>query len=365
MKRLAILVVVLVLSLTSTGFADDEYYDPIMVKAVVLEAGEAVTEEGMYEGIKVQHVKVKITSGIYKGMVLDLDNHMSDNIVYDIVVKEKDKVIVVIDDEDNLSDAYISDFQRSNYIFYLVGIFVILILAIGKIKGLKSVISLGLTVASVFYILLPMLLKGANPIPVSIAIAIGVTVVTILLVSGVNYKSVAAILGTSSGVLVAGIISYYIGSKAHLTGLNSEEASMLMYIPQNITFNFRNLLFAGIILGALGAVMDVGMSIASAIDEIHNANNKLTTKDLFKSGMNVGKDIMGTMTNTLILAYTGSSIPLLLLFSAYEASLIKVLNLDIIATEAVRSLAGSIGLVLTIPITALISSIMTKKQKQS
>ncbi|MFA5576171.1 MAG: YibE/F family protein [Tissierellaceae bacterium] len=364
MKRLAVLVIIFVLGLTSIGLAEDDYYDPVMVNALVLEAGEAVTEEGMYEGIKVQHVRVQIKSGDYKGKVMDLENHLSDNVVYDIIVKEGDKVIVVIEEEDGLMEVYITDFQRSNHILYLVIFFIGLILAIGKIKGLKAVISLGLTVASIFYILLPLILKGANPIPVSIAIAVGVTIATILLVSGANYKSLSAILGTSAGVLVAGIISYYIGLKAHLTGLSSEEASMLIYIPQNIAFNFRNLLFAGIILGALGAVMDVGMSIASSIDEIYNANNQLSTKDLFKSGMNVGKDIMGTMTNTLILAYAGSSIPLLLLFSAYETSLIKVLNLDLIATEAVRSLAGSIGLVLTIPITAFISSIMTKKQKR-
>ena len=142
------------------------------------------------------------------------------------------------------------------------------------------------------------------------------------------------------------------------------EAMMLAYIPQEVNFDFRSLLFSGIILGSLGAVMDVGMSISSAIEEIYNANSNITRKDLFTSGMNVGKDIMGTMTNTLILAYTGSSIPILLLFMAYETSMIKILNLDIIATEVIRSLAGSIGLVLTIPLTAFIASVLIKKDNK-
>lgn len=113
-------------------------------------------------------------------------------------------------------------------------------------------------------------------------------------------------------------------------------------------------------MGALGAAMDVGISIASSIEEVYNANQSLSRKDLFNAGMNVGKDVMGTMTNTLILAYTGSSIPLLLLFMAYETSVVKILNLDVIATEVVRSISGSIGLVLTIPITAFAASYLIK-----
>jgi uncharacterized membrane protein len=139
---------------------------------------------------------------------------------------------------------------------------------------------------------------------------------------------------------------------------------MLTYIPQAVTFDFKGLLFSGIILGSLGAVMDIGMSIASSIEEIHRVNPSLTRKELFSSGMNVGQDVMGTMTNTLILAYTGSSIPLLLLFMAYETSFVKILNLDIIATEVIRSLTGSIGLVVAIPITALASSFFIKKGKK-
>lgn len=193
-------------------------------------------------------------------------------------------------------------------------------------------------------------------------ISIGVTVITIFLVGGINSKGVSAILGTIAGVVIAGIISYIVGTKAHLTGLSAEEATMLIYIPQGIQFDFKNLLFSGIILGSLGAVMDVGMSISSSVEEIYRANSALSIKELFQSGMNVGRDIMGTMINTLILAYTGTSIPMLLLFMAYETSMTKIVNLDIIATEVVRSLSGSIGLIFTIPITALISSILIKKQ---
>lgn len=341
----------------------EEEVPHLMEKATVLEVGplgDSSHEE--FEG-KIQPVKLKVISGKYKGEVFEIENVLSNNAAYDIIVKKGDKIIVMMEEHDGGVDVFVADYSRGDYILYLTLIFVALILIIGKSKGLKAVISLSLTIISVIYILLPLILRGVNPVPISILISIGVTIVTIFLVGGINNKSFAAILGTSAGVIIAGTISYVVGMKINLTGLSAEEATMLMYIPQEVTFNFKNLLFSGIILGALGAVMDVGMSIASSIDEIHKANNDLTRKELFDSGMNVGKDVMGTMTNTLILAYTGSSIPLLLLFMAYETSMVKIMNLDIIATEIVRSLSGSIGLVLTIPITALISSILIKKDK--
>lgn len=362
MKKI-ILFIVLILILSSSIAIAEEYIEPLMENALVLEAGEEERDEMYGEYIQFQQVKIKITSGKYKGDILDIENYLSDNEVYDIFVEKGDKVVVMIEEYGNNYEVYIADYSRTNYIMYLTILFIALILIIGKMKGLKSIISLSLTIASIFYILLPQILKGVNPIPVSILISVGVTIITIFLVSGINGKGIAAIIGTSVGVLIAGSISYYVGFKIHLTGLSAAEATDLMYIPQNISFNFKNLLFSGIILGSLGAIMDVGMSIASSIEEIHNANNDLTIKELFSSGMNVGKDVMGTMTNTLILAYTGASIPLLLLFTAYETSIVKVMNLDIIATEIIRSLSGSIGLVLTIPITAFIASVLIKKQK--
>ena len=336
----------------------------ITEKAIVLDVGPL--RDSHYEEFdgQFQDVKVKITSGKYKGEIFEIENALSDNDAYNIIVEKKDKIVVVIEEyPDGYIDVFVSDYARGDYMLYLTLLFVALILIIGKAKGIKAIISLVLTVVSVIYILLPLILKGVNPVPISILISIGVTIITIFLVGGVNSKSIAAILGTSAGVIIAGLVSYVVGTKIKLTGLSAEEATMLMYIPQGISFNFKNLLFSGIILGALGAVMDVGMSIASSIDEVYKANPDLNQKELFASGMNVGKDVMGTMTNTLILAYTGSSIPMLLLFMAYETSMVKIMNMDVIATEVVRSLSGSIGLVLTIPITALIASFLAKRDK--
>ncbi len=333
-------------------------------KGTVLEASEI--EERSEDYFSSQLVTIRVDSGKYKGETIEIENVLSDYAHYDIIVEEGQKVSLMIEEyPDGEYNVYISDYYRINSIVYLLGAFIILVVLIGRSKGIKSLISLGVTISAVLFVMLPLILRGYNPILVSVIIAVLVTVVTIFLVSGINHKSVAAIAGTSIGVIVAGVISFVVGNQASLTGLSAEEATMLMYIPQGIQFNFRHLLFAGIILGALGAAMDVGISIASAVDEIHKANPKLSQRRLFRSGMNIGKDVMGTMVNTLILAYTGTAIPMLLLFMAYETEMSKVFNLDVIATEIVRSLSGSIGLILTIPITAMIASYYAKDNSKA
>lgn len=366
MKKTLLIVLLIVLVCNFSGYAQTEKEANLYTEtAVILEATEIEIIETEYEmKEKFQSIKLKITSGEHEDEIFEVGHNIPDNVAYAVPVKKGDQVVIMVEElEDGTVEVAVTDYMRQNYIIYLYVLFIILIVAIGRTKGLKAVITLTLTMFSVVKILLPMILEGANPIPITICISVGITVITVFIIGGLNSKSIAAIIGTSGGVLIAGLIAYYIGNEVRLTGLSSEEANMLIYVFENAELDFKSLLFAGIIMGALGAVMDVGMSISSAMEEIHNANNELTREELFSAGMNVGKDIMGTMSNTLILAYTGSSIPLLLLFMAYETSIIKILNLDIIATEVIRSLAGSIGLVLTIPLTAFVASILMKKSK--
>ena len=363
-KKKILFLLLMILSFNSFVFAEEAKmisFDNEKARVLDVEEGEKIGDiSGIIE--RVQKLKLEILTGEYKGEIVDVDNPLSDNYAYNIEVKKGDKVLIGIEIfEDEMADIYITSFLRQNQLFLLLGIFILLIILIGGKKGLKSIFTLFLTILLVLKVFLPLLLKGVNPIPISIGISIIITICTIFIISGINAKSLAAVIGTSSGVIVAGLIAYIVGSKIKLTGLSAEEATALMQFHEKL--DFSNLLFSGIILGALGAIMDVGMSIASAIEEVYSANNGLTRRELFKSGMNVGKDIMGTMTNTLILAYTGSSIPLLLLFMSYEPSLMKILNLDIIATEIVRSLSGSIGLVLTIPLTAFIATVLINKNK--
>ncbi|MGB9679580.1 MAG: YibE/F family protein [Thermoanaerobacteraceae bacterium] len=347
-------------------FTITAYSKQDMDTAVILKASNLIENQTDSKEVSpsYQNVTLKITSGKFKGQTFTIKNNTTGNSAFDIIVKTGEKVFVYTDEKkDGKVDVFIIDYYRQDFIYYLTGLFALSLILVGRGKGVKSLITLALTMFGIIKILLPLILKGYNPVPITIALSIAIIIFTMFIIAGINSKSISAIIGTSSGVLLAGLISYFIGSKIRLTGLSSDEASMLLYIPQQIHFDFKSLLFAGIILGALGAVMDVGISIASAVDEINRANKNLSTLDLFSAGMNVGRDIMGTMANTLILAYSGSAIPLLLLFMAYQTPLKEIINLDVIATEIVRSLAASTGLVAAIPLTALASGILSKKNK--
>ncbi len=243
----------------------------------------------------------------------------------------------------------------------LIAVFIVLLLLVGRWKGLKAILSLAITVFAVIKILLPGILRGWDPVIVSVLICIGVICISMLIISGLSRKTFSAIIGTVGGVVLAGALALIIGTLAKLTGLGNEEANMLMFIPHDVYFNFKGLLFAGIIIGTMGATMDVGMSIASAMNEIKENSPQIKKADLIKAGMNVGKDTMATMANTLILAYVGGSLHLLLLLIAYETPFSHIINWDMIASEIVRAIAGSIGIIFTIPITALASAFIEER----
>lgn len=361
-RRIIIVTLLIILSIgNSLIFADeilmDDYVveEPIIEKARVLEI--SVIEDATLENDFIVEnflVTLRVLTGKYKGQEFQTIHSLTGNIGYDIRVEPGDRVLVTIEDsQDEGVAVHISEYLRDTYIYLVFTIFIVLLILVGGYKGISTIITLALTMIMVLKILLPGLLAGYNPIFLTIFVSFVITLVTIIIVGGNNAKSYAAIIGTLGGVFISGIIAYFIGTKVKLTGLSSDEAMMLMFIPQGVKFDFRGLLFAGIIMGALGAVMDVGMSIASSMEEIKNANPLISRKNLIIAGMNVGKDVMGTMANTLILAYTGSAIPLLLVFTAYKESLRNIINLDIIATEIIRAFSGSIGLVLCIPLTAV------------
>lgn len=307
-----------------------------------------------------QKFRVKITDGPYKDKIYMIENTCSGNPVYSYWVTEGERVILVLQIENGKIISYsVDDYERDGNVFYLILLFVIVLILIGRGQGLKAVISLSVTVLVLAKFMLPGLFQGYDPVLLALLTSIVITTITLLIVGGLSMKSLSAILGTSGGLLAAAEISMYFGKITHLRGVSEEEVQILMNTPQTLQLDFNGLLFAGIIIGAVGAIMDVSMSIASSMEEINRAG-RMNAFNLIRAGMNVGKDIMGTMTNTLILAYTGASLPLLLYYMAIKPPFIKLMNADYLATEFVRALAGSTGLVLAIPITAVISGILLK-----
>lgn len=299
-------------------------------------------------------VTVKLIGGQFNERVLQVPHITMGQPGYDIVIKPGDEVILYVDsDGNNIKNAYISDFARDRKLLYLTVVFVSLLALFGGKKGIKSIITLAIIGGVIYLVLLPLILQGYDPIVITVLVSVAVTAITLITLGGISAKTFSAIVGTAGGVLIAGLLAFTVGTAAQLTGFSDDEMHMLLYSSQDIHFDYHGILFSGMIIGALGAVMDVGVSIASAVEEIKKANPFLRTGDLIRAGMSVGRDVMGTMADTLILAYTGGAMPLMLVFMAYDTPFLKVINLDIIATEVVRSLAGSIGLIVAVPITAI------------
>ncbi|MDD4614882.1 MAG: YibE/F family protein [Caldisericia bacterium] len=305
-----------------------------------------------------QKVTLRIRTGTYKGQEIRTNHHYSGVPGLDLELEVGDTVLLYMDIQDNeLQEIYIADMYRMDWTLFILLLFVSLLLVVGGWKGFKSLIALGFTILAIFEILIPAIVMGYNPLFITIFIASFVTVFTMMMIAGFTTKSLSATLGTVTGVVVAGYLALLIGNLAHLTGVSSEECRSILLSP-TLTVDLKGLLFAGILIGALGAIMDVSMSIASSLQEIYKAKPSSSIKELFIAGMNVGKDIMGTMSNTLILAYTGGSLPLLFMYAAYEISFIKIVNLELISAEIIRAIVGSIGLIMSVPLTSIVSSIL-------
>lgn len=335
---------------------------PGVVKEIVSDQTMNLSTDGSQYNQRIQVSNILILKGPYKGKVVEVSNYMDSKVAYNIEIEVGDEVYCMINDdaESGKLTGNIFDYRRDKYLFVLAIGFVIFMLIIGGLKGLKSLVTLAITFVGVYYMMIG-IIQGANPIFLSIAICMIATVVNMFLVAGFNSKAVSAIFGTIVGTLIAGVLALIVGSLANVTGLGNSEAQMLLYSNTNIHFDINGILFASILLGTLGAVMDVAMSIASAINEVSVANPLYSTMDLFKSGMNIGKDVMGTMANTLILAYAGSSMFLLLVFMQNNVPYIDIINMDMIATEVMRALTGTMGIIAAMPATAIIASILEKK----
>lgn len=309
-----------------------------------------------------QDVTVKILTGKFKGETVELDNMLTGNPAYDIMLSKGDRVVLHVEPRvefiEDIEDVefFISDIERVNAIYIFTGIFFLMLLAIGRKKGILSFVSIVATVALIFFALTPMILHEVSPILASLIVCILSTVITIYLVGGLNFKSTSAILGSIVSVGFAAALSILSIKLATLTGFAGEEPMFLYTARPDL--DFTGILSASMMLAALGAVMDTAVSIASTINEIYLTDKNLTIKDLFKSGMNVGRDIIGTMSNTLILVYLGSSLPLVLLSNNIDLN--KFFNLNQVATEITSALIGSIAILACVPVTAIISAYLIK-----
>ncbi len=331
----------------------------------IVEEKEITREDGSKSIL--QKLKLKGLEGKWKNQEIIFDGTEIDVIAKNLY-KEGDKVIVSRSrDLDSNDYFYVTDFVRRGKLYWLAIIFILIILLTGKWRGFRSILGLIFSFFVILKLIIPQILNGHNPLFISLLYALLIILVSTYLVYGLNKKSTVAIMGTFAGIAIVGIFSVIFTNLTKLAGFAQEEALYLVGLTGG-NINLQGLLLAGFIIGALGVLDDITVSQVSTVQEIHGANPNLSKLEIYKKAMRVGIDHIASMVNTLFLAYAGASLPLLLLFSFKEPPFLtfgQVLNHEIIATEIVRTLVGSIGLALAVPITTFLAAYFYKKKKEN
>ena len=328
----------------------------------VLEDNTAVDEET--ENVKKGDttLEVELLTGRYKGDVCKVTNYYS--ALYNVDVSKGDRVSVRIDTTgEHEYSVSIYNYDRVPLIIGLVIVFAIVLIALGGKQGLKAFLGLVYTVLAIVFVLLPLTLKGVAPIPLTIAIVFITSAVCYLLIGGLQKKTIAAALGSLAGVLIAALLGAMAAHIGGVTTFQMDEAEALLLVKSSYPIQLRGLFISSILIAAIGAVMDIAMSISSAIGEVHEANAKLGFKELFAAGMNIGRDAMGTMANTLVLAYVGGALNMMVLIYSYGVSFIQLVNTDFVAIEMIRAIAGSIGIIGTVPCVSAIAAKLYSLEK--
>ena len=312
-----------------------------------------------------QELTAELISGDYKGQRFSLTNNLS--YLYGTVLKEGDTITVAFSLTDGkVENVVLQDYDRTVPLAVIVLLFLLVTILVGGKVGAKSLLGLGLTILCVFVILIPLLLDGWPTLPTVLALCAFVTVITFVVLGGVNRKTVCAILGTIMGVALAMAFGKFAcwllridGYKMYVAVPTVEPLLQLRQTQDPAhALRLADLLVGGILLAALGAVNDVAMSISSAMNELIAVNPSLTRRQLFKSGMNIGRDMVGTMTNTLILALVGGSFALIIYYTSMEPSWVQLMSTTFLSVEMVQALASSIGVILAVPFSVVIGMLL-------
>ena len=277
-----------------------------------------------------------------------------------------DKVLVTPNtDESGQETFFITDYVRAGKLYFIIFFFFLIVMAIARRQGLKAIAGLLATFVVLMKFIVPRILAGSDPIFISIVGSLIILTITIYLVHGFNAKSSAAILGTLFSLVATGILAIIFTNLTRLTGFAQEESMFLINIGAR-ALNIKGLLLAGMIIGALGVLDDIAVSQASIAEQIQKANPELPTGEIYKRAMKVGMDHVSSIVNTLVLAYAGASLPILILFTVNSVdglTFSQAINNEAVATEIVRTVAGSVGLILAVPITTFIAIKFFKRKK--
>ncbi|EKD83219.1 MAG: YibE/F family protein [uncultured bacterium] len=333
------------------GGTHDGMYATAVIKSIVQQ-----TEVDPESQEKVFAVDLEFMAGPYAGQTLSTEHFEAPGSAYNLDLEVGQTVLAVAENQEGQLITGIDEHYKSGKLLFISTLILLLIAGVAGINGVKAMLALFITLIIIFAVMARLLLSGWAPVPLAILSALVISTINLAFIAGRTRKGVIALIGTVSGVILAGLFGWMAAVLLRLTGYTGHETTYLQLL--NAEIDLRGLLISGIIIGALGAVMDVAISISSSLLEISRANPGYDRKKLFESGMNIGRDIIGSMVNTLILAYTGASLTLILLFAIQKEDfpLIKVMNMEFICAEIVRSLAGLFGMVLAIPVTAAVGA---------
>lgn len=325
-----------------------------------------LTEDTWTQGLQIgtQEVAIHLETGTYQGQTLYTYNYVTAYGNIDLEEGTKVVVRVEIDDDGNPYVVYIANYHRFQILAGLAIIFMVLLVTLGGKKGLSAIAGLIFTILSIWFFLIPLIERGFPAIPSTIMLVSITTLVSLYLLNGSSKKTWIATIGCIGGVTIAGLTAMITTMITPMSGFNMPEAEELVLRAADTGIDIKGLLVSGILIASLGAVMDVAMTIVSAISELKSMNTRANHKQLFKSGLNIGRDAMGTMANTLILAFAGTSLNMLVLFRIFDYPYRQIMNSDLMAIEMIQGLSGSIGIVLTVPLVAALGAFFYGKNSR-
>ncbi|WP_066504657.1 YibE/F family protein [Abyssisolibacter fermentans] len=345
MKKYILLLLIFIL-ITNIAYASTNN----ILKAKIVDTNNTSIDSTDY-----QLLDVVILDKPYKNKTLNIKHLIIDYSANNQHFNIGDTLLVEVSNTNGILMGTIVDTWRLDSLKKLSIIFVILLIIFGRLKGIRSLLALIFSGYIIIKLLIPYIIKGYNSILCAVICSSIIIIISFLLISGFTKKTLVSILGTIGGTISAGILSLIFTNLSNITGLAEDEAVFLA-ANMGLEVDFKGLYLCAVIIGTIGVIMDVSMSITSVIFEIKRKSPRIPFTDLLHSGLNVGKDVMSTMINTLILAYAGSFLPLLLIFIMSKTPFLNALNTELLAVEVIRALCGSIGLILTIPLTALIAT---------
>ena len=353
-KSKLFVIIIIILLLSFSGFIAYNPNSKAEVKARVLKTDNSDMIRSGVANIGNQTLTVKILEGKHKNKKLTAYNGLTGKLQLDNYFQPGDKILVALQEKNNKLIAKAVDLYRLPWELMLFGIFVLLLILYAKTVGLKALFSFIVSLYIIWNFLIPRLLAGQQPLVLSALTLLLLSAIIIFSVAGFNKKGLAAFLGTITGLFFTIIITIVFGKVLSLQGMTAPFAETLLY-SGHLNLNMKHILYAAIVIGASGAAMDIAMDVAASMAEIKAKKTDIEMKELINSGFTVGRAVIGTMTTTLLLAYSGGYLTLLMLFMTKNSSLNRMLNFKMVSAEILRTLTGSIGLVLVAPITAFLA----------